>query len=101
MQLRDGMCGDTQVLSTEALSLMHSDRLADLYGSASNESYGMGWWVEDGRITDTGAYGSVPWLDLENGHGAYLVIEENAITGVQLASQLYEPVAAAIAAADT
>ena len=50
----------------------------------------MGWWVdrETGRISDGGAYGSVPWLDLEDGYGAYLVIEADSGTGGELAGLL-------------
>ncbi|MGK0478266.1 MAG: hypothetical protein ACJAQ9_001299 [Ilumatobacter sp.] len=51
----------------------------------------MGWWVdrESGRISDAGAYGTVPWLDLEDGYGAYLVVESNFGDGNALAEQLY------------
>ena len=50
----------------------------------------MGWWVdrETGRISDGGAYGSVPWLDLEDGYGAYLVIEADSGTGGEIAGRL-------------
>ena len=52
--------------------------------------YGMGWWVdrESGRISDPGAYGSIPWLDLGAGYGAYLVIEEDTTTGYELVAQI-------------
>ena len=96
MQLRDGRCDGGQVLSTEALDRMHADRVGDVYdGSAGpNTGYGMGWWVDrtTGRLTDPGAYGAVPWLDLDDGYGGYLVIEADAGTGNELASMLYGPV---------
>ncbi len=97
MHLRDGRCGDTQVLSTEALAAMHGDRIDTAYdGDAYGEDtgYGMGWWVNrpTGRITDEGAYGSVPWIDLEDGYGAYLVIEASSALGGALAAQLYDVV---------
>ena len=90
MHLRDGICGDTQVLSPEALERMHSDRTRSTYGS--DTAYGMGWWVyEDaGRITDPGAYGAVPWLDPDDGYGAYLVVEADSGAGNQLAGLLYD-----------
>jgi hypothetical protein len=61
----------------------------------------MGWWVdrESGRISDEGAYGTVPWLDLDDGFGAYLVVEKTTDVGRSLAAQLYEPVEAAVLAA--
>lgn len=101
MNLRDGMCGDTQVLSTEALARMHGDRIAEVYdGNAysAGTGYGMGWWVDrdSGRISDAGAYGSVPWLDLEDGYGAYLVIERTSDIGGALANLLFDPVEEAV-----
>ena len=79
MLLQDGRCGDTQVLSPDAVSLMTTDRVGPLYGEAASEEfgYGMGWWVDydSGRITDDGLYGAVPWLDLEDGYGGYLAVE--------------------------
>lgn len=93
MHLRDGTCGEEQVLSPEALDRMHTDRIAEVYDSAdAGPGYGMGWWVdrESGRLSDAGAYGSVPWLDLEDGYGAFLVIEDDAATGNVLAGQLYD-----------
>ncbi len=103
MHLRDGKCGDNQVLSPEALAAMHSDRIAEAYEGdawAPETGYGMGWWVDrpSGRITDGGAYGSHPWLDLEDGYGAYLVIEANSAAGNALGGQLYDIIDQAIAA---
>jgi CubicO group peptidase (beta-lactamase class C family) len=94
MHLRNGLCGDEQVLSQEALDTMHADRIAAAYGGSAGGAgtgYGMGWWVdrESGRISDAGAYGTVPWLDLEDGYGAYLVVESNFGDGNALAEQLY------------
>ena len=105
MQLRGGMCGDERVVSSEAIDRMHADRIAEVYdGDAADDpttGYGMGWWVdrENGRISDEGAYGTVPWLDLEDGFGAYLVVEKTSPVGSSLAAQLYEPVEAAVLAA--
>jgi hypothetical protein len=41
----------------------------------------------------------VPWLDLDGGFGAYLVLEADARLGAELAGQLYDPVESAMAAA--
>ena len=67
---------------------------------APDRGYGMGWWVDraSGRINDPGAYGSVPWLDLEDGYGAYLIVESDTATGVQLAGLLYDAIDAAVKA---
>lgn len=100
MHLRDGRCDEDQVLSAAALDRLHGDRIGAVYdGSAgAGTGYGMGWWVDraSGRLTDPGAYGAVPWLDLEDGYGAYLVTEADSATGNALASLLFEPVEAAI-----
>lgn len=101
MHLRGGRCGDVQVLSSEALAQMHGDRIGAVYdGSAGSSGYGMGWWIDrtSGLLKDPGAYGAVPWLDLDSGHGAYLVVEANSATGTALADELFDPVADAIAA---
>jgi CubicO group peptidase (beta-lactamase class C family) len=55
LHLRDGVCGDTQVLSPEALTAMHSDRFADEYegeperpgrvDSAPGTAWAGGWIV--------------------------------------------------------
>ena len=105
MQLRGGMCGDERVVSSDAIDRMHADRIAEVYdGDAWDDptsGYGMGWWVnrESGRISDEGAYGTVPWLDLDDGFGAYLVVEATSAVGRSLADQLYEPIEAAVLAA--
>ena len=101
MHLRNGMCGDTRVLSASSIDRMHSDRVLEAYGDVAwgaGTGYGMGWWVdrETGRISDGGLYGSVPWLDLEDGYGAYLVVEADSGTGNALAGLLYDVVEAAV-----
>ncbi len=104
MQLRGGKCGDTSVLSQDAIDTMHRDRIGDVYSGNAGDpdtGYGMGWWVhrDTGLLTDNGAYGTVPWLDLDGGFGAYLVVEATGELGSHLAGLLYEPVAAALTGA--
>ena len=103
MHLRGGRCGDEQVLSPAAVDRLHADRIGAEYdgNAGGGAGYGMGWWVDraSGRISDPGAYGSVPWLDLDDGYGAYLVIEADTATGALLAAQLYDVIDAAVAAA--
>ena len=103
MQLRGGTCGDEQVLSQASLDRMQSDRIGEVYGGEAMPGlgYGMGWWVvkSSGLLIDPGAFGAVPWLDLDDGHGAYLVIEADATTGYLLASELFDTVGEAVGAA--
>ena len=101
MHLRDGMCGDVQVLSPGALALAHGDRIAEAYGGDAWDAatgYGLGWWVDrdNGHRSDGGAFGSTPWLDLEDGYGAFLVIEASSRLGQQLSEQLFDVVEAAV-----
>lgn len=95
MHLRGGMCDGGRVLSEEAVARAHADRVATAYGENAGltPGYGLGWWVnrQTGIISDGGAYGSLPWLDLEDGYGAYLVIEANSDLGSRMFAEL-EPV---------
>ncbi|MEM7326005.1 MAG: serine hydrolase domain-containing protein [Actinomycetota bacterium] len=101
MHLRGGRCDDQQVLSQAALDAMHGDRIAAAYGGdawSSGTGYGMGWWVdrESGRINDPGAWGAFPWLDLDDGYGAYIVVEDRSATGQALADEIEELVHQAV-----
>lgn len=109
MHLDGGTCGDTQVLSEEALEAMHSDRIAEVYdgdavvegrGSGSSSGYGMGWWIdrESGTIRDPGAYGAVAELDLDDGYGVYVVVEAGSDDGIALSNQIRDQVAEAVGA---
>ena len=104
MHLRGGRCGDQQVLSPAALASMHGDRIGAVYGGDANGSdtgYGMGWWVsrEDGTITDPGAFGAVPWLNLEDGYGALRLTESSSALAVPFSRSLGPLVDEAFAAA--
>ena len=102
MLLREGRCDDGQVLSPASIDRMLADRIGEVYGGSDDgKGYGMGWYVDrsTGRRTDPGAYGSVAWLDVAAGHGAFLVIEGPGHVGNDLAKELFDPVADAVAAA--
>lgn len=101
MHLRGGTCGDEQVLSKASLDTMHADRISAAYdgnASAPDTGYGMGWWIdrETGRISDPGAWGAVPWLDLDDGYGAYLIIEDQSATGQALKGEIEDLVHEAV-----
>ncbi|MEM9200960.1 MAG: serine hydrolase domain-containing protein [Actinomycetota bacterium] len=103
MHLRGGACGDNQIVSPDALARMHGDRIAEVYGgdaaSDPGTGYGMGWWIdrETGYISDAGAFGSLPWLDLEDGYGAFLLTESSSGLTSPLGLVLQPIVDAAIA----
>jgi len=102
MHLNEGRCGDQQVLSAESIERMHADRILEAYDGETGgglEGYGLGWWVdrhEGGPISDGGAFGSVPWLDMERGYGAYLVIEDTSSLGSDISEDLIPLVTAAV-----
>ena len=93
MQLRGGRCGATRVLSESAVRRMQTDRIGPAYRGTTGsepEGYGLGWWVDrDTRyVEDAGAYGAVPWIDLDRRYGAYLVVEHQSRDGAKLAAAL-------------
>ena len=102
MHLRGGECDDGRSLSAAAIAASHADRIGEVWGGSAgpDTGYGLGWWIDrtSGRISDAGAYGSVPWLDLGNGFGAFLVVEADSAVGGELATLLYEPVETAVLA---
>ncbi|MEM8924267.1 MAG: serine hydrolase [Actinomycetota bacterium] len=104
MHLRDGTCGDEEIFSRQSLDTMYADRIDEVYdGDAwgGDFGYGMGWWIDrtTGRIADPGAWGASPWLDLDDGYGAYLIIEDSSDNGEQLSEQLTDLVHAAVVGA--
>jgi CubicO group peptidase (beta-lactamase class C family) len=97
MQLREGRCGDTQVLSPASVQRLHSDRITGIYANSGPDipGYALGWYVDrrpGGYLTDPGAFGSRPWLDLADGYGVYLVIEADGGTGSELQQRLAGPI---------
>lgn len=100
MHLRGGRCDGGQVLEPASVDLTHTDRTLTAYDdAAAAPGYAMGWWVNraTGRISDPGAYGAVPWLDVELGYGAYLVIEASGDLGAQLSAVIEPEIDAAMA----
>ncbi|NND69154.1 MAG: serine hydrolase, partial [Halioglobus sp.] len=82
MHLREGRCGDNQVIPAEAVGFMQVDRAGPLGGP----NYGMGWWILPGDanntevVYDPGAFGAISWLDMERGIGGYIGIDDYSQT---------------------
>jgi len=84
LHLNEGRCGDTQVLSAEAVAFMQRDR-AWATGSVPPDAagYGMGWWIappDDSAAAptlfrDPGAFGALSWIDTERGIGGFIAIQ--------------------------
>lgn len=94
MHLRGGKCGDTSVLSADAVATMQKDRVAAYGGTPSTGAaatgtsiftgYGLGWWISEQMIADPGAYGAFPFLDLKRGYGAIIMLEVSSAVGGQV-----------------
>ena len=94
MHLHGGSCGSARVLSEASVARMQKDRIA-AYGGVTPDptyaGYGLGWWVDRqhaGAVSDPGAYGAVPWLDLGRKYGAMIMLESTAMLGAQLREQV-------------
>ena len=89
MHLRGGMCDGGRVLSEAAVEAMRVNRIAKYGGTTGNplsDGYGMGWWLNTAEqvISDPGAYGAYPMLDLKRGYGAMIIIELTSRVGAEL-----------------
>lgn len=94
MHLREGRCANGQALSRAAVERMQEDRIAGAYqGSTfkpSMSGYGLGWWIdrdEPGVVSDGGAYGAMPWLDVERGYGVMIILEADSSYGGPMMQQ--------------
>jgi CubicO group peptidase (beta-lactamase class C family) len=110
MHLRDGMCGDERVLSTESLERMHEDRIARVYdgdseftdadGNPTGElwGYGMGFPIdrETGRPAAASPFGQQVWLDLDEGYAVLLLLESSWTDSLALYDLATEPVHEAV-----
>ncbi|MBX6332195.1 MAG: beta-lactamase family protein [Gemmatimonadaceae bacterium] len=91
MHLRGGVCGETRVLSDSAVARMQEDRIGEVYGGSTGntvlQGYGLGWWIDrshPGVVADIGLYGAAPWLDVQRGYGAMILIEGTGPIGASL-----------------
>ena len=101
MLLRGGKCGDTQVLSPDAIDLMLTDRLGEFgLETGAGTGYGMGWQVDGPVRKDPGFFGAISWLDLEDGYGVYFVIENVALPGQGGGDDLINAIDEAVNASD-
>jgi CubicO group peptidase (beta-lactamase class C family) len=91
LHLREGVCDNNRVLSPEAVSFMQVNRIEGLINPFfPGRSYGMGWWGREqlpNIIYDSGAYGSVAWIDTHRMVGGFVAIDDysKASTGASLA----------------
>jgi len=93
MHLRNGVCDDKRVLSQAATERMRKNRLkayGGTTGNAAQPGYGLGFWTDGSErvVTDAGAYGAYPLLDLDRHYGMFIVIELSSEVGVRLGNKV-------------
>ena len=91
MHLRGGRCGKTRVLSEAAVDQAHTDRIGEFGTGGDDEGYGLGWWIDrddTDRQQDGGAFGAEPWIDLDRGYAAFLVLEATSGQGQALMKEI-------------
>jgi len=81
LHIRGGLCGDNRVLSHEAVQATQVNRIEGLTNPVyPDRSYGMGWWGRDDLpssvLYDSGAYGSVAWIDTRKMVGGFVAIDD-------------------------
>jgi CubicO group peptidase (beta-lactamase class C family) len=110
MHLRDGMCGDQQVLSAEAIDLMTEDRIARVYGGGNVDFFGNTWgygmgWVTDrdtGATLNGGIWGGGMALNRDDGFGFVVFLEATFLDGRALSTDstvLFDSIREAVIAA--
>jgi len=100
MHLRDGKCGEREVLSPEAVATMQTDRVASYGGDVGETSdtgdasleestgYGLGFWTGDGLVSSPGLYGTVPLLDLQREYGLVIMLEATGDAGREITGKV-------------
>jgi CubicO group peptidase (beta-lactamase class C family) len=95
MMLNEGMAPAGRVLASSSWTLSRTDQVAgvpklDSPGGAELPGYSFGWWISSPslhpgspgpELSDQGAFGATPWLDLGLGYGAVLLIDDRTSTG--------------------
>jgi CubicO group peptidase (beta-lactamase class C family) len=102
LQLHDGACDDTQVLSESAVQRMRED-VGSALGSQEHGSFkgfgnGMGWWMRpttDGSaptfFRSIGAYASIIWFDTEREYaGAIMMVDYTRLNTVEAITMVNE-----------
>lgn len=101
--LRGGRCEGGRIMSAAAVERMRTDRIGPAYDGTTFidelPGYGLGWWVDPddpSYVEDAGAFGAVPWLDVDRGYGALVLVERRSRDGRRLAAEVRPLVEAAV-----
>lgn len=98
MALDGGAAPGGRVVSPSSWALMRTDQVAGLPklnspGGAALPGYSFGWWIshptlhpgsQGPELSDQGAFGATPWVDLGLGYGAVLLILDRTQTGTEI-----------------
>lgn len=107
MLLADGRWHDRQVLTAASVQAMWRDHVPEMVSvrlpgyDAENVRYGLGGWIEtlaDGahRVTDPGATGFTPWIDLDLRTAGVFAVQDRAARVLPHLRQLMESVREAV-----
>lgn len=105
--LAGGVFGDTRILSRASYYEMQTDQKRDLPvvnspGGTTLTGYSYGWWHSSAtylqnqpppntpglELSDQGAFGCTPWIDLEYNYTAVLLINDRTSTGTTIWNQI-------------
>jgi CubicO group peptidase (beta-lactamase class C family) len=107
MHLSGGRHNGRRFLDPELVALMQApngSRFRNPIPQTEAYGYGMSWWFDQvdasGQpmiVSDPGAWGAYPWLDLRRGYGAFLFVRKRLDDGVKLQRELRPLIEAALA----
>ncbi len=85
MYLRDGKCGDTQVITPESIASMKKDRSGGLPSSGglpNGWGYGLGMYLAapTGYPWHEGYFGSIFWIGDDRGIGGFIAVDDYSRT---------------------
>jgi len=98
MHLAGGVTGSSRILSEEIIQEMQRNQVEGIptFRSPGGEAlpgYSFGWWhsapsehpeSNGPELSDPGAFGCTPWIDLDLNYSAVLLIFKNTQTGTQI-----------------
>lgn len=107
MYLASGVAGSTRVLSVKNYLEMQTDVKRDLPinnspGGSTLTGYSFGWWHTSPQflaqqtapqtpgleLSDQGAFGCTPWIDLEHNYTAIILIQKQTSTGTAIWNEI-------------
>ena len=104
-QLGAGEFGGVRVLSSDAVAVMRTNQVAGVPVVSTPmpwaAGYSFGWWFapafllglsQGPELSDPGKFGTTPWIDLDLGYGAVLLLATETLDGIQIQNAVREAV---------